>query len=650
MTKKISKTIRLLAATALFAALFSLNIGAMPLGTHGHETASSQQIETGWVAQAHADVTPPPPPPIQVQVQPDPDLMLKTVAQASTYVNKIFSPLIHFITFKIGPFLGNDYIFDGNMGTMLHNIWIINRNIVNIIFVLVLLYLALKHIVKGEDSDIAKSLPLFAIMLVAINFSWLAGRIMLDAANVATNVVFAIPAGISGVAGDTFDQELKKNPCDVNRPKEQEIKGYCTPLAEGTFLTMDAEKTYNYFAPTCTDKSWIDGKTKDYSNAYTTDGSKLADPNHVNKTNSICWQQMKLSDYQQNNASYYLSYSMAKVQNLVRATSPDPINTAVGTLFSLALQIAYLAAFVSLFIVLIMRAAMMWILLAFSPYIVLLYYFEQAGIKASLGQEAGEILSISSFAKWAFAPAKVGAVWTVGFIMITAGQTMDGSTFEKIGTHIYGAGTLFMGMDTVQQFIWYLMTLAVIWFGTFAMFSDLKFASAITNKIKGTVENLGSTGAKTIGAKLPIFPVFDKEGKVRGGTISEAKKSFIGDTGGGGEGRGGDGSETGKKLGAAKAGQIANIAKAAGSGDSAAVISELKNININIEELKKLDEEKIKQEIGKVFGDKKERDDVVKIIVNLKAEDVAKAKKEEDAKIELDKNAAEKAKQAEGKQ
>jgi hypothetical protein len=546
MNKAISKTIKLLAATTLFVALFGLSISGSDLRKNHNGDLPALVSKSTWVANAKAQTaeetvaeaaaaekanqdkmgaeseaqaktdlenqaaseqqggeggsgSP------EVKTTPDPAKMVETVAKLASYVNLIFNPLIHFITFKIGPFLGNDYIFGGNMGTMLKNIWVTCRNIVNIVFVLVLLYLALKHIVKGEDSDIAKSLPTFVIMLVAINFSWLAGRMILDAANVATNVVFAIPASM-GTGGSNFDAILAKDPCIVNT-ENNTTKGNC--VVSRPFIALDADTTIYYDDSKCTEgnvKKW----EKWYSDAYPKPGGKKAEETPASKTNILCWKTLQLGDYEQNNASYYLSYSMARVQNLIRSTSNDLINTAVGTMFSLALQIAYLAAFLSLFIVLIIRAAMMWILMAFSPFIVLLMYLDKAGIKADAG-EASKYLSVSAFTDWAFAPAKVGAVWTVGFIMITAGQTME-SSFETTNTNIYGAGTLFMGMDTIQQFIWFAMTLGVVWVGTFSVFTKLEFAGKITDKIKGFVESGASMAGKTFVNKVPIIPIHDEKG------------------------------------------------------------------------------------------------------------------------------------------
>ena len=129
------------------------------------------------------------------------DTIKKKVAKATTYVNFLFNPMIHWLSFQIGSLLSNDYIFASKMGVMLKGIWITVRNIVNIIFVLVLLFMAIRHVVdaESEHGNLVKLLPKFALMLIAINFSWLGTKVVMDAANVATQVMFSLPSVTSAL-------------------------------------------------------------------------------------------------------------------------------------------------------------------------------------------------------------------------------------------------------------------------------------------------------------------------------------------------------------------------------------------------------------------------------------------------------------------
>ncbi len=516
--RKTSKIIKGLLCAALFVGLFSLNVGpiAEPVSTSGGTTQGQSTIADYGGNRAWAQDTAPAAgtgtdngaekdtgKPKQVT---DVASILETVAKASTYVNNIFNPLIHFLTFGIGAFLGNDYIFAGSMGTMLHNIWVISRNIVNIIFVLILLFLALRYIFKGEESNTTKLLPTFVLLLIAVNFSWLAGKLVLDASNVAANVVFSIPAGIQGVIGEgstVMNLESEENACKVNNQTDK-VTGFCSPSR--IWFPADAKMTDNYY--NCTSDQ-VKDFDEAYKAAYPIEG-KGDEGTGVTKAATICWQQIKLSDYNQNTASYYLTYSMARVQNLTRANTGDKLSQlAIGTMFSLLIQLVYLTAFASLYIALIIRVAFLWILMAFSPFIVLLMFTKDIGAG---GQGVDKYLSISAFINWAFAPAMVGAIWSVGFIMITAGQTMSVDVWKQLNAvgggvdaNIFSASSLFMGMDNIQQFIWLLMTTGIVWMGTFAVLGNLQVVSSITNKIKAVgTSTLTGLGEMAKYAPLPM--------------------------------------------------------------------------------------------------------------------------------------------------
>ena len=450
---------------------------------------------------------------------------LKSIAKISTYTNYVFNPLIHFFTFQIGGLLGNDYIYGGKMGEMLHTIWIVSRNIVNIIFVFILLFMALKQIVSGEgegNTELKKLLPKFAIMLIAINFSWLATKVVLDAANIATNVTFSIPAGVKGASSAALEIDEKK--CNVSGGRK--TKGLCAP--NKVLMPGEIEGIYYIHADQCKD---IDEKFKVSNETSIKDGDgeitgynppDIKSKNYRSKYNKkmvICWQTMDLSKYNQNNASLYLSYSMAKVQNLTKVSTGKGENIfkmGIGMIFALLIQIVYLVAFASLYIALIIRIAALWLLVSFSPFLVLLYFLTK-----DLQFQAGgldEQFSIASFAHWAFAPAKVGAVWSVGFIMVTAGQVMGSKFFDKFDKagEVTGSSVsiepLLLGMDNLQQFIWLLMTTGIIWIGTFAVLSKLKVGSFIFTAIDGYGKSLAKYVAKSP-TWAPIMPLYDFENK-----------------------------------------------------------------------------------------------------------------------------------------
>jgi hypothetical protein len=449
------------------------------------------------------------------------------VAKLASKTHRFFMPLINFFSFQIGNFLGNDYIYNGAMGEILHRIWITMRNIVNIIFVFVLLWMAIKEIFAiNQESELRKNLVVFVLLLVAVNFTWLATKVVLDAANVATHVVFAIPSGISGAANF---EDLKT--CKVNINPGKAPEGVCFPSAilapsdSGTNTPLFWDEQHcaaikEAYSGTPESAYKADGTMNVTS--YNADGERSGGASEANKNlqrrTSICMENLNLFSYDQNTAVIYLTYGAARIQNLIFATNgSDAIQLAVGVLMSLIIQIAYTVALFAFFVALVLRMAFLWLLVAFSPLLVLLVWFKDS---SSLG-DIKESFSLEAFINWAFAPVKVGAVLSVSFIMISAGQAASSGTGATAGSYIDKVNTesgflfkilepqsLFMGTETLQNFIWLLITLVVLWMGVFAVLTKVgpvQFQNFM-NKIKETGVGV-ATAIGTSPYYAPILPL-----------------------------------------------------------------------------------------------------------------------------------------------
>lgn len=438
-------------------------------------------------------------PPIAPGTATTSDKFVEDVVDLANKVHRLFAPLINFFSFQIGNFLGHDYIYGGPMGEMLQKIWVISRNIVNIAFVFLLLWMALKEIFfLNQESELKKNLIKFTLLLIAVNFSWLGTKVVLDAASVATHVVFAIPSGISDPPGMASATELQ---CKVNDPEEP-ISGVCYPTT--------------IFAPTDSGTNnplyWEDSEgeeeddcykvKKSYEDAYQQEGqenpgARKDEKELTNKDNkkfwgrtSICMENLNFTKYDQNTAVIYLTYGMARIQNLVGTHAGDDIvQLSVGILLSLFIQLAYTIALLALFLALIIRMMMLWFFVGFSPFLVLLIWF-----KGAEDQDFGEAggFGIRSFAKWAFVPAKVGAVFAVSFIMISTGQSVgDFKTvlFDKVASKsgfvfkMLEPQSLFMGIGSLQSFIWLIMSVVILWLGVFAVLGDMPIIKHVSNRI-----------------------------------------------------------------------------------------------------------------------------------------------------------------------
>lgn len=437
--------------------------------------------------------------------------IVEGVATLATKVHRLFSPMINYFAFQIGNFLGNDYIFQGAMGQMLHRIWVTTRNLVNIAFVFLLLWMAIKEIFfVGIETDLKKRLLIFTLLLISVNFSWLATKVVLDAASVVTHVIFAIPSGISGSANATgIASAIDVPQCITNNADEQPVQGACIPSAIFTPQDAGTSKVLYFQESECDKvKAAYSGSA---DSAYNENGTISADASETNqklqRRVSICMENMNFFKYDQNTAVIYLTYGMARIQNLVNANaSTDAIQLSVGVLLSLIMQAAYAMALVALFVVLIVRMLMLWIFVGFSPFMVLVIWFKG-------GEDAGSEFKFGfkEFINWAFVPAKIGAVFAISFIMISAGQALGGGTVDTVSSSgltfkIFEGQSLFMGAGSLQTFLWLLMSIVVLWMGTFSAFKDMGIIGGFSSYITERTRSVARYAAKAP-LVAPIIPL-----------------------------------------------------------------------------------------------------------------------------------------------
>jgi len=442
------------------------------------------------------------------------------VAKMATKVHRLFAPWINYFAFQIGNFLGNDYVFEGAMGDMLHRIWVISRNLVNIIFVFLLLLLALKTIFGVKESgydDLKKSLAKFVILLIFVNFSWLATKVVLDAASVVTHIVFAIPSGISGNTDSKGKISLPPCKVDTLGIKNKPLTGACSPTA--IFAPTDAGTTkVSYWeAKDCK-------KVEEaYNNAYK-DGKQNPNAEKENrvlwKRTSMCMENMNFFKYDKNTAVIYLTYGMARIQNLVNATSgDDAIQLSVGVIMSLIMQAAYAIALTALFLALVVRMLVLWLFVGFSPFLILVMYFNEDMFGND--ERVGVSIGWKEFTKWAFVPAAVGGIFAVSFIMISAGQSLGDVVINNVAnksgvTHIdFNGESLFMGLESMQSFVWMLMSIAVLWMGVFAVLGKMSIIGGMADYVSSQTKDKARLIAK-LPLIAPILPTKNGSSSVGG--------------------------------------------------------------------------------------------------------------------------------------
>ena len=406
----------------------------------------------------------------------------------------------------MGGLLGNDLLFSGGMNTMLLNIWTHIRDFVNIIFVLIMLFVAIYNIsgLAGENYSISKVLPKIAIALIAVNFSFLMAKVVLDAVNVATTAIFAVPLARNALSIDNNParlDSLSKEFCEkiINLDKETGAK-------------KDAKGENAFCKP-----------------KQTAAQTQPADPKAPQITMGKA--QYQLTEYGKQFFSSFNSRNVALIMaiELMEITKIDEIKTttgdtvalskvqsvkdlAINTIFSLIFFVIYATAFVALFITLLVRIVVLWATIALMPLSFLGMAFEKAKI-----DKKNDPLSV--FLTHALVPVKVALALTIGTIMITqVKQSLPGAAYNTDATTL---GAIVSNMSTLQEIMAGLATAAVVWMAAFWSMEGTK-ATPYVEKLKGYVENFGKGLAK-LPLYAPILPI-----RTSKGTTEKVGLAFLG--------------------------------------------------------------------------------------------------------------------------
>ncbi len=398
------------------------------------------------------------------------------IAKIFEYLNIVLIALQAFlwpILLLTGSLLNNDLLFSGGMQTILLNIWSAVRDFVNIMFVLGLLAIAIANIMglSGDKVALKVILPKIVIGLIAVNFSFLGCKVVLDVVNVTTTAIFSIP-----IASDS----LAKYGTDANAQASLSAK-ICDKMVKGQAAN-----------PLCAPAK-SEGKPG---------GAKTTKTELTNMGKSF------FSSFNSRNAALIMA---VELMNIVDIDQVMPANVqslkslAINSIFSIIFFIIYAAAFVALFVTMLARVVVLWLAIAISPISALSFAFPK--VKESLKDND----PITLFIGHALVPIKVSLVLTIGMIMISQLKSISGTSIASTDPASLGAIT--SGMSTVQDLIAGLSTAAFIWIAAFMAMEGTKASKFINDNIKGPVEGF----AKNV-AKLPLYynflPVGPKGEKV----------------------------------------------------------------------------------------------------------------------------------------
>lgn len=451
----------------------------------------------------------------------------------------------------IGSLLDNSALFGNGMEDRIREVWIPIRNVVNILFVVALVGIALYNVLGlGDDNGsytVKAILPKIIVGIIAVNFSFLGIKVFLDFINVLTVSVFALPNEIN---------------ISVNQDDEIRAQQICKQFSEESFSSdalpeeIEANNTiskYKEYGQSAINDpniwnaiAWEDGDNPDAVKAKITTAigtikdanKKSAAETQFNKniedwnTNKLCaveGDKYTLTEkgkaffgkWRSSNAAMLLAINLGKIAEYTKvdfATAKNIPSAFIAGLFGVLMYIVYAASFVALLIVLLARLVIMWLALVLSPVLILTLAVP------TLKEQMGAFKEISDqFVKNAIAPLTIALSLTIGWIMLSSLQSaqINISSDDLAGLALR---IPISGLNTLQELTVAIGTLAVVWMGVFSAASNT-IAAAVTDQIKNGLQAAG----KWVGAlpfrHAPIIPIKNAQGVSRYG-VGDILKGF----------------------------------------------------------------------------------------------------------------------------
>ena len=408
-------------------------------------------------------------------------------AQAATDLSQIFTGLtgflsfvvtaanlIGFIVFPILEVLLNPRFFlelHGANETVIHQIWQVSREIMNIIFAFMLVVGACLTVVTAKKDIISRFAIKFVLGVILVNFSWFFPRIILDVGNVLAATIYKLP-------------DLVSTTCryyDING----NIQTPCKYPYDFRFFDEAAA-----IAPTAAALGYecplevVCYRVQGLSNNTNTAPGILS---------GLIFNHGKLPD-------------LAKVQNFngggTPATNPlDQISFflmfLLNTVFLISLSVALTLALIAMMVAFIIRIPVLWLTIAFMPFMFLGYV---------VGDLMGNFNTMKIFKKFvaaAFLPAIVAIPFTVGFIVLNAiAFSPPVSSATILGE---SQGRFLPGIDNLWVLLWQITTILLIWKGFFSALAIDEIYVNATQGIKSIGSSLGNFVAR-VPLNVPFLP------------------------------------------------------------------------------------------------------------------------------------------------
>lgn len=393
-----------------------------------------------------------------------------------------------YLTILLDPeFIFNTQEGDGFI-TVLNNIWILSRDLMNIVFALALIGAAIYTIITAKKDFVATHLKTFVMAVILVNFSWFIPRVIIDIGNVAAAAIYGVPSLLQnqGVAQEcrfTSSRAVNNISCTEIPANDPESPPHyscqCALLANAKFFLNDKE-----YADLNKDEWECSlGKTMCL---YFVDLDSNAVTAHSTVLNGLIVNHARLQSLA----------GVAPVENSSQVNAI--IKFLLQQMIVLVIHIALffpLAAMVAAFAI---RIPILWITIAFMPF-ALLKFVVPDQYTGGYPQKLWDW-----FLQAAFLPAIVAIPLSIGFILVNAGSQLVNSAtvvgrINIIPFHVAD------GVSDLFELLWLGITLGVLYAGVFSVLRRVEFAAPASEFINSIGRNLGAIALK-LPLSLPVIP------------------------------------------------------------------------------------------------------------------------------------------------
>src|SRR3989338_1835826 len=365
----------------------------------------------------------------------------------------------------------------GGSDKMILQLWQISRDVMNLIFAMLLLIGAIMTIVFGKQEIVKQHLVKFLLSVILVNFSWFFPRVVIDLANVTTATIYGLPNLVNSQC-KWIDKDGTPKDCVV----VTDIL-FFEDVATGTCPTLPA-------------------------------GPPAPAPLEMGSIMKVCLAPLISGSTGTNNGFGIINGLVANHGRLIYlgviAGSP-PAGGAGGTVTEglrfiiilttvLFLHVMLVFPLAALTMAMIIRIPILWLTISFMPFMFIGFIVGDNFIKVN----SMEIFT-KHFITAAFLPAIVAIPFSIGYIMLNAVATMP---ISQVPSSLTGKVAFFPQAQNWWQVIWILLSFMIIWMGSRAAMKRDEIYSKFTEPIF----NVGNSFMK-LPLTLPLIPHDTQGGK-----------------------------------------------------------------------------------------------------------------------------------------